>query len=463
MFRSTKMGDKASLGQCHSSQVRFRAICKSWVLLLTLLTGCTTVPVSFTQPFSQLNRSVEPLTISPTGPEQLRLGMLFSLSGNLAKYGNPMQDSTKLLVDTVNGCGGVVNQAVKLLAEDDQSSAAAGKAGMSRLVSENQLGAVIGAIGSEVTNSTVDVAVKSKVVQISPASANPVLTERAKKGSFRGFWFRTMSPDTFQGEALAQLAHQRNFKTVSILVSDNDYGNSVARSFETTFKKLGGTIDGVPNRYSPYATLYDVDFYTPFANKPDAVLVVAEPNLGSELLKTAHSTGLWSGNTKVLLTSSMKTESLAERVGQSIDGRYIASGVLGVAPKTNSAASSQFRELYKKQFNREPSLYDPNTWDAAAVIVLAAEAAKATTGTAIKAKVPQVANPPGIEISDVCKALSLVREGREINYQGASSMVDFTSDGDAVGNYDVWTIDYTGKIKLEAPIQAGQPETPAKQ
>jgi ABC-type branched-subunit amino acid transport system substrate-binding protein len=460
MSRSTKLGDTAGSHQHKRLQSSSQVAHRSLLLFLTLLTGCTTGPISFTQPFSQPIPPVESLPPSPVGPKQLRLGMLFSLSGNLARYGKTMQDTTKLLVDTVNGCGGVVNQAVQLWAEDDQSSAVAGKAGMSRLVEEAGVGAVIGAIGSEVSNATIDIAVQNQVVQISPASASPVLTERAKKGSFQGFWFRTMPPDTFQGEALAQLAHQRGFKTVSILTIDNDYGNSIAQSFETTFKKLGGTIAGGPNRYSPFATLYDVDFYTPFADRPEAVLFVAEPNLGSEVLKTAYETGLWSGNTKVLLTSGMKTEQLAGRVGQSIDGRYITSGVLGVAPQTNSPARGQFREIYKKQFNREPGLYDPNTWDAAILVMLAAEAAKATTGTAIKAKIAQVANPPGIEVSDVCQALSLVRDGKEINYQGVSSKVDFTSYGDMIGNYDVWSVDYTGKIKEEdRKIQVGEGAT----
>ncbi|QYO68684.1 ABC transporter substrate-binding protein [Leptolyngbya sp. 7M] len=178
--------------------------------------------------------------------------------------------------------------------------------------------------------------------------------------------------------------------------------------------------------------------------------------MGSEILKTAFESGLWSGNTKVLLTASMKTENLASRVGQSIDGRYIASGVVGIAPATSSPVMEAFRDNYKKRFNRAPNLYDPNTWDAAAVTILAAEAAKATSGTAIKGKILEVANPPGLEVSDICRALALVREGKAINYQGVSGPVDFTKSGDVIGSYEVWTIDYTGKIKIDSTIQAGK-------
>jgi hypothetical protein len=49
-----------------------------------------------------------------------------------------------------------------------------------------------------------------------------------------------------------------------------------------------------------------------------------------------------------------------------------------------------------------------------------------------------------------------VREGKDINYQGVSGPVDFTKSGDVIGSYEVWTIDYTGKIKIDSTIQAGK-------
>jgi branched-chain amino acid transport system substrate-binding protein/neutral amino acid transport system substrate-binding protein len=460
MTRSTNWPNTAETQQPPSSTIGGLRGLRGWrwlrhtvPLLLLLLTGCSTIPISFSPLTRYSNRTVN--NMSPTNIAPLKLGLLLSFSGYLSSYGNTMQDSARLLVETVNSCGGVAGQAVQLLSEDDQSNAAAGKTAMTRLIQTDHVGAVIGAIGSEISNATVGMAVKNQIVQISPASANPILTARAKKGELQGFWFRTMPPDTFQGEALAQVAQQRGFKNVSILTIDNDYGNSIAQAFEKTFKRLGGKISGLPSRYSSYAGLYNVDLTTPFTGQPDAVLVVAEPILGSAILKSAYASGLWTGNTKVLLTSSMKTDSLAGEVGQSIDGRYIASGVVGIAPTRSNQAMGEFRDLYKKRFNREPGLYDPNTWDAAAVIVLAAEAANATTGTAIKAKIPAISNPSGIQVSDICQALSLVREGKDIDYQGASGMVDFNSSGDVTGNYDIWTVDYTGRIKTESTIQVG--------
>lgn len=444
---------------------RMRRVRSILPLLVLGCTGCTTsslpisLPVNLPEgfPTEGLPGLVEPSTqaIDSLPPAQLRLGLLLSLSGGLAKQGSAMQDSARLLVETANSCKGVVGQAVQLFAEDDRASAAGGQVGMMRLIESHHVGAVIGAIGSEVSNAAVDVAVENQVLQISPASANSVLTDRSLKGELRGFWYRTMSPDRLQGEALAKVSQQRGFQTVSILASNNDSGNSIARSFQDTFKQTGG-VSEYSDFYNPDASAYEVNWIPAFSANPDAVLIVAEPDVGSQILKAAAELGYWGGNTKVLLTSSMKTDTLAEQVGQSIDGRYIASGVIGVAPKMDRPSLTQFRELYQKKYGREPGLYEANTWDAAAIIVLAAEAAQGTTGQDIKPKIAQVANPPGIEVNDLCQALAFVREGKDINYQGVSSVTDFNAAGDVIPTYDVWTIDYMGKVKVESTIEAGR-------
>jgi ABC-type branched-subunit amino acid transport system substrate-binding protein len=405
-------------------------------LLLFGLAGCTALPASP----DQLRGSVERFLENPW-QDPFR-------QPNLKPH--PLASTAQL---KLNNCGGVGEQAVQLFSEDDQSNATAGKAAITRLAA-NRVGVVIGAIGSEVSNATVDIAVKNQIVQISPASANAVLTQRALKGEFQGFWFRTMPPDMLQGEALARLAQQKNFKTVAILAVDNDYGNSIVQAFTATAKQLGNPAPSQIVRYSPNASLYDINVLSPFAAQPDAVLVIAPPALGGDMLRLAFESGTWSGTTKVLASASLKTDRLAIQAGRSPDGRYNASNVWGVT-FSSSSTMLQFRELYKQKFDREPGPYDPNTWDAAAVAVLAAEAARAANGSAIRSKIAEVASNPGIEIGDICQALSLVREGKDINYQGTSGTLDFNRAGDAVGNYDVWTVDYMGAFKVESKLQVG--------
>jgi branched-chain amino acid transport system substrate-binding protein/neutral amino acid transport system substrate-binding protein len=389
------------------------------------------------------------------GGGQLKIGTLLPLTGDLAQYGQPMQDSANLLVETVNDCGGVMGQPVQLVAEDDQTQPAAGANGMTKLAEVDQVGAVIGAAGSAVSAAAVDIAVRNQVVQISPSSTSPSFTDRAQKGDFNGFWFRTAPPDNFQGEALAQLAKEQGFQRVAVLAVNNDYGNGLLQAFTTGFEKQGGTVvnKDKPALFSETASTFDAEISAAFAGEPDAVLLIAYPEKGSLILKAAQEQGLLGKETKVMTSDGMKTDQLAQLVGRTTDNKLVASGIIGTAPAAGGPGIEAFRQAYKAKFpNRDPQVYDPNTWDATAIVVLAAEAAKSTSGAAIRDKIREVADAPGEEVSDVCQALALVREGRDINYQGASGTVDFNEAGDVVGSYDVWTVADDGKIQVKSTI-----------
>jgi branched-chain amino acid transport system substrate-binding protein/neutral amino acid transport system substrate-binding protein len=365
-----------------------------------------------------------------------------------------MQNTAELVVKTVNGCGGVLGQPVVLIAEDDQTEPATGASAMTKLAEVDRVAGVVGAASSAVSSAAVDIAVRNQVVMISPSSTSPVFTDRARKGDFQGFWLRTAPPDTFQGEALAQLAQQQGFKTVSLLAMNNDYGNGLLSSFIPAFERLGGTVvnKAKPVRYPPDAFVFGSEVNAAFSGEPDAVLLIAYPETGSLILKTAYQQGLLAGKTKVIATDGLKEAQFAELVGKNAKGEYIAAGLMGTAATAGGPAIADFQRLYNQTFQRPPKIYDPNTWDAAAVLVLAAEAAKTNTGAALKDKIREIANPPGAAVTDVCKALSLIRQGQKVNYQGASGNLDFNGFGDVTGNYDIWAIEPDGSLKVKGAI-----------
>lgn len=94
-----------------------------------------------------------------------------------------------------------------------------------------------------------------------------------------------------------------------------------------------------------------------------------------------------------------------------------------------------------------PGEFAPQSWDATALLVLAAQAAKENTGKGIANKIREVSNAPGVEVTDVCEGLKLLKEGKDINYQGASGNVDVDANGDVIGIYNVWSVEADGKLK----------------
>ncbi|MDX2229617.1 MAG: ABC transporter substrate-binding protein [Leptolyngbyaceae cyanobacterium bins.349] len=379
----------------------------------------------------------------------LKIGSLLPATGDLASVGQPMLAAVPLLVDTVNQCGGVNGAPVTLVPNtDDQTDPTAGADGMTKLAEVDKVAGVVGSFASSVSSAAAPIAARNKVMLISPGSTSPVFTERAKKGEFQGFWARTAPPDTYQAQALAKLAYDKGERRVATVVINNDYGVGFEREFVQAFKKLGGTIinEAKPTRYDPKATTFETEVQAAFNDKPDGVVAVAYAETGALLLKTAYEQGLKEG-VQILLTDGAKSDQFPVQVGKTADGKFILAGAMGTVPGADGKALEAFATLWQAKFNRPPIEYAPHAWDAAALLVLAAQAAKANTGEGIQSKLRDVANAPGEEVSDVCQALKLLQEGKDINYQGASGNVDIDENGDVVGVYDVWRVEDDGKLK----------------
>ena len=384
----------------------------------------------------------------------LKLGSLLPSTGDLAPVGQPMIDAVPLVVNQVNQCGGINGEPVTIISEDDQTDPTAGNEAMTKLAEVNQVGGVVGSFASSVSQAAVDVAARNQVMLISPGSTSPVFTERAQKDDFKGYWARTAPPDTYQAQALAKLANEKGFKRVSTVVINNDYGVGFEQEFVKAFKTLGGTVinEKNPTRYDPKATTFETEAAAAFAGKPDAVVAVLYAETGSLLLKSAYEQGLMKG-VQVMLTDGVKSDEFAQQVGKSSDGKYIITGAIGTVPGADGKALKTLTKLWESKKNQPPPAYVPQSWDATALLLLAAEAAKSNTGEGIAKKIRDVANPPGIEVADVCQGLDLVRQGKDINYQGASGNVDIDQNGDVVGVYDVWTVKDDGKLAVTGQVK----------
>lgn len=384
-----------------------------------------------------------------TTGEGLKLGSLLPMTGDLSAIGQNMPAAIKLAVDTVNACGGVNGNPVTLVSEDDQTDPTAGGAAMTKLAEVDKVAGVVGAFASSVSSAAVDVAVRNKVMLVSPGSTSPVFTGRAKNGDFQGYWARTAPPDTYQAQALAALAQKKGFKNVSTVVINNDYGVGFEQQFINAFTSLGGTVINKDNpvRYDPKAATLDTEAKAAFEGKPDAVAAVLYAETGSVLLKAAFEQGLSKGVT-VMLTDGVYSADFVKQAGQTADGKSILAGAIGTVPGANGPALAAFSTLWQEKTGQDLTAYVPHSWDGAILMMLAAESSKENTGDGIKSKIRDIANAPGTEVTDPCQAMELIRKGEDINYQGASGNVDIDEYGDVVGSYDVWTVKDDGTLEV---------------
>lgn len=380
------------------------------------------------------------------GGDGLKLGTLAPTTGDLSSIGQNWPAAVQLAVDTINECGGVNEAQVSLVTEDSQTDPSVGSSAMTKLAEVDRVAGVVGAFASSVSGAAVDVAVRNKVMMVSPGSTSPVFTERAQNDEFNGYWARTAPPDTYQSQALAALAQKQGFQNVSTVAINNDYGVGFEKQFIDAFKGKGNIV-GKPVRYDPKATTLDSEAKAAFEGKPDAVAAVLYAETGSVLLKSAFENGYLDGVT-ILLTDGVYSDDFVRQVGKTADGKSIIAGALGTVPGANGQALEEFTALWNEKTGKELTAYVPHNWDAAVLMMLAAEASDANTGEGIKSKILDVANAPGTEVTDACEAMELVRNGEEINFQGASGNVDIDENGDVVGSYDVWQVGEDGTLSV---------------
>lgn len=387
----------------------------------------------------------------------LKLGALLPATGDLSSIGQNMPLAVQLAVDTINACGGVNGKDVAVIIEDDQTDPTAGVSAMTKLAEADQVAGVVGSFASSVSSAAVPIAVKNKIMMISPGSTSPVFTDQAKKGEFNGFWARTAPPDTYQAEALATLAKKQGFKNVSTVVINNDYGVGFEKVFVESFSTAGGNLVNKDNpvRYDPKAATLDTEAAQAFANKPDAVAAVLYADTGSVLVQSAYRQGL-TDRVTILLTDGVYSADFVEKVGKDANGKSLLSGALGTVPGADGKSLDAFTTQWKDATNgKDVTAFVPHTYDATILMMLAAEAAKSNTGEGIQSKIREVSNGPGEEVTDACEAIAMIREGKDINYQGASGNVDIDENGDVVGSYDVWTVKPDGTLTVIDKVTPG--------
>lgn len=421
-------------------------------LSMGFLTACGGGNQTATQPTTEGSAPTTEASAAPsatTGADGLKLGALLPATGDLSSIGQNMPVAAKLAVDTINACGGVNGKPVTLVVEDDQTDPTAGASAMTKLAEADKVAGVIGSFASSVSSAAIPIAVKNKVMLVSPGSTSPVFTDQAKKGEFQGYWARTAPPDTYQAAALAALAAKKGLKNISTVVINNDYGVGFEKVFVESVAKDGGKIlhGNKPVRYDPKAATLDTEAGQAFAGKPNAVAAVLYADTGSALLQAAYKQGLTKG-VIILLTDGVYSEDFVKKVGKDAEGNSIIAGALGTVPGANGKSLEAFSKTWKEKSGKDVTAFVPHTYDAAILMMLAAEAAKANTGEGIQSKIREVAAGPGEEVTDPCKALALVKEGKPVNYQGASGNVDIDANGDVVGSYDVWTVKPDGTLAV---------------
>ncbi len=387
------------------------------------------------------------LSTSAVAEEVIKIGGLFSLTGALSPYGPPIADAAKLAVKDINEAGGVLGTKLEFVVRDTGTAPAMGRDAASKLLEIDKVPAIIGALSSGVTVAASSIAIAGEVVQISPASTSPMLTDLKDND----YVFRTCVSDALQGVVQARLAINLGYKTVSVLYVNNPYGKGLADVFKENFEAGEGEVLAmVP--YEEAKPSYRGEVEAALEGSPDAINLIGYPVDGNKMLIEAIESG-YEG--EYIFPDGMKGEGVSP--GPACDPeapfeqQYIE-GSFGTAPGSLAVGvAEKFYAAYAEEYKPSGIPFRSQSYDAAILIALAIQKtgpeflgmSRAEQGRAIRDNLRAVANPPGEEVTygELTKALELLSKGVDINYQGVSGPITFDENGDmAEGAIEIWAI-----------------------
>jgi branched-chain amino acid transport system substrate-binding protein len=261
------------------------------------------------------------------------------------------------------------------------------------------------------------------VVMISPSATSPALSNAEDNGVF----FRTSPSDARQGQVMADVLMEKGFKSAAITYTNNDYGKGLADSIAAAFKEKGGEVTAVTAHEDGKAD-YSAEVGALASAGGDILIVAGYVDQGGPgIIRAALDTGAFD---TFALPDGMIGAALEANFGDEINGS------VGTVPGGEATNTDMIVKMIMSDSYDSSGPYIGESYDAAALIMLAMQAAGSSDPQVYKDKVMDVANAPGEKINtgELAKGLEILAAGGEIDYVGATA-VELIGGGEAAGGY----------------------------
>lgn len=396
----------------------------------------------------------------PAAACETTIGMVLELTGPAGAYGQAGAKAAEMALRDFNEAGGANGCTIVADVRDSQSQGTVAVDQATQLVNIRKVPVIIGGIISSVSIPILtSVTAPAGVVQVSPASSSPTLTQLGREGKTGGVFFRTITSDALQGTAAAKYAVDQGLKKLAIIHVNNDFGVNMVREFTAAYEGLGGEITSV-TPYNEKQSSYSAEASAAMAGEPEGLYLVSYPVDGATIARAWISGG---GPAKFLLNDGMNSSDFIDAVG----ARYL-NDAFGTSSGTSETASTKYFydnfEAFSGGIKPDAPAAD-RSYDAGAIVALAIAKAGSAEPAAIKAAIPEVVAADGAPIfagkDEFAKALALIAEGKPIRYEGVIGPVHFDEYGDITGPFRLWRIQdgvvaTTGEMSADevAEIQA---------
>ncbi len=286
-------------------------------------------------------------------PAPIKIGFMAELSGPQGALGQDQYDAFMLVVERNGGrLGGVPVQVIR---EDSQLKPDVATQIVQKLIEKDNVSIITGITFSNVMMA-VHKPITEKGVFLIGSNAGPAPIAGAQCSPFQ---FITSWQNDNQAEVVGRYATDKGYKRVIGMAPNYQAGKDFVAGFKRMYK--GEVIDEI------YTPLNQPDFSAELAQvaakNPDAIYVFYPGGLGVNFIRQYQQAGLLG---KIPLLSSSTTDGSTLPAQQAAALGVISGTFWG--PDFNNPANRQFVDEFEKKFNRIPSQYAAQSYDAAQLL-----------------------------------------------------------------------------------------------
>ena len=285
----------------------------------------------------------------------LKVGVIAELTGDMPAVGASCKNAAEMAVKEINAAGGLEvgeqKMKVELVVEDNAGKADQSAAAAQKLITQDEVVAIIGPNASRYAIPASEIAESSETVLITPWSTNPKTTLDATTNEPKKYVFRACFIDPFQGRVVAKFALENLKAKKAAVLYDvaSDYNKGIAEFFKQTTRSGGKVV-----AFETYTT-NDKDFSAQLTKIKDAAPdVIFLPNYYSEVplqIQQAQRLGI---NVPFLGSDSWGSAELLKLCGADLKATTSAPTTPPTTPRRSPRSSSTT--------TRKPTAPRPTTW-----------------------------------------------------------------------------------------------------
>lgn len=305
------------------------------------------------------------------GGSTIKIGAIQPISGPVSAYGTQSRDAINMALEEINAKGGVLGKKLEVFVEDDEANPEKTVNAFKKLVTQNKVIGIIGALTSKCSLAITKEAQQRKIVMISPTSTNDSVTEAGD------YIFKACYNDSVQAPVIARYAVE-NLKAKSAAImfdNTNDYSVGLKDNFAAEFQKLGGTV-----AIESYAT-GDKDFNAQLTklkgSNPDVLFIADYYNTVSLMAKQVKNLGI-----NAIMLGADGWDEIANNAGDEVVGSIYSNHY---AADADDKEVQDFVKKYKEKFGITPNALAALAYDSTYILADAIQKAGSTDSEKIKA------------------------------------------------------------------------------